>query len=97
VENVSAQEIENLLFTHPQITDVSVIGVPDPRTGERVCAVVVPRDGRAPSLQDLCRHLLEAGLSNRKLPEQLELVDVLPRNAMGKVLKAELRRRFGGA
>jgi len=92
MENVSAKEVEDLLFTHPEVADAAVIGVPDERTGERVCAVVVPRHpDRPPSLADLAAHLRAAGLSDRKLPEELRLRDELPRNALGKVLKKELR------
>lgn len=92
MENVSAKEVEELLFTHPEVADAAVIGVPDERTGERVCAVVVPRHpDQPPTLADLAAHLRAAGLSNRKLPEELRLRDELPRNAMGKVMKQALR------
>jgi acyl-CoA synthetase (AMP-forming)/AMP-acid ligase II len=94
-ENISAKELEDLLFTHPDIADVAVVGVPDPRTGERACAVVVPNAGtRPPTLDALRQHLLDAGLSDRKLPEQLEVVVALPRNPMGKVVKATLRQQL---
>ncbi|HVV08056.1 class I adenylate-forming enzyme family protein [Amycolatopsis sp.] len=97
MENISARELEELLSTHPAVADVAVIGVPDPETGERACAVVVPGNPAAPpDLATLCAHLREHGLSIRKLPEQLELIDSLPRNAMGKVVKRELTARFGG-
>jgi acyl-CoA synthetase (AMP-forming)/AMP-acid ligase II len=95
-ENISAKEVEDLLFTHPRVTDVAVIGVPDAESGERACAVVVPAgDGPPPTLDELTTHLLDAGLITRKLPEQLEVVDALPRNPAGKILKSELQRRFG--
>ncbi len=98
MENISALEIENLLFPHPEVKEVAVIGVPDARTGERVCAIVVARDAAdPPTLAGLVAHLVAAGLSTRKLPEQLELVDVLPRNAMDKVSKVDLRARFAGS
>jgi len=91
MENVSAKEVEELLFTHPEVADAAVIGVPDERTGERVCAVVVPRrPDQPPTLADLAAHLRAAGLSDRKLPEELRLRDALPRNAMGKVMKQAL-------
>jgi acyl-CoA synthetase (AMP-forming)/AMP-acid ligase II len=96
-ENVSAKEVEDLLFTHPSVADVAVIGLPDSERGERVCAVVVPQGdpgAAALSLDDVTRHLRDAGLSARKLPEQLEIVDTLPRNPTGKVLKPALRQRF---
>src|SRR3546814_12673012 len=81
MENVSAKEVEDLLFGHPDVADIAVIGVPDDRTGERVCAVVVPADPAAPpSLPDLATWAREQGIMTQKLPERLEIVDVLPRN-----------------
>lgn len=94
-ENLSALEIEDVLATHPAVADVAVIGVPDERTGERVCAVIVPEPGGEVSLAALFEHCQGAGLSKHKAPERLELVDELPRNLTGKVLKNELRTRFG--
>jgi acyl-CoA synthetase (AMP-forming)/AMP-acid ligase II len=94
-ENISALEVEGVLVTHPEVADVAVIGVPDLRTGERVCAVVVPASDTGIALDSLVAHCRAAGLSRHKFPERLELVDVLPRNLTGKVLKAELRSRFG--
>jgi non-ribosomal peptide synthetase component E (peptide arylation enzyme) len=73
----------------------TAVGLPDPETGERACAVVVPaRPDSPPGLASLCEHLLAQGLSTRKLPEQLELVAALPRNAMGKIVKRELTAQF---
>ena len=94
-ENISALEIEAALFEHPSVADAAVIGTPDPRTGERVCAVVVPRPDAKVELDDLREHCLRTGLPRQKVPERLELVDMLPRNVTGKVLKKELRARFG--
>jgi len=97
MENISAKEVEDILFRSPDVADVAVIGVPDPKTGERVCAVVVPAEAATPitfeAMVDWCR---AEGLMTQKLPERLEIVDVLPRNPTGKVLKFELRDRFGG-
>jgi cyclohexanecarboxylate-CoA ligase len=91
-EKFSAKEIEDLLAEHPDVRQVAVIPVPDPRTGERVCAVVVPADpSRPPSLDELVRFLEARELSRRKLPERLELVDTLPATASGKVQKHVLR------
>jgi acyl-CoA synthetase (AMP-forming)/AMP-acid ligase II len=95
MENISARELEELLSTHQAVSEVAVIGLPDPDTGERACAVVVPaHPGAPPDLTSLCAHLRAHGLSTRKLPEQLELVGALPRNAMGKVVKHLLTARF---
>jgi acyl-CoA synthetase (AMP-forming)/AMP-acid ligase II len=96
MENVSAKEVEDVLFNHPGIADVAVIGVPDPKTGERVCAVIVPQDpADPPTLQTVVAYAREQGLMTQKLPERVEIVDALPRNPTGKVLKFELRDRFG--
>ncbi|BBZ52010.1 AMP-binding protein [Mycobacterium heidelbergense] len=94
-ENVSALEVENALATHPAVADVAVIGVPDPRTGERVCAVVVPASVDGVSLESLVRHCRSRGLSRYKHPERLVIVDALPRNQFGKVIKKDLREAFG--
>jgi cyclohexanecarboxylate-CoA ligase len=94
-ENISAKEIEDLLYAHPRIAEAAVIGLPDARTGERCCAVVVAASDAALDLAEIVRHCAAAGLARQKLPEQLELVAELPRNASGKVQKHELRRRYG--
>ncbi len=94
-ENVSALEVENALAAHPAVADVAVIGVPDPQTGERVCAVVVPASGEAVSLESLVEQCRSQGLSRYKHPERLVIVDELPRNQYGKVLKRDLRTAFG--
>jgi acyl-CoA synthetase (AMP-forming)/AMP-acid ligase II len=94
-ENISAVEIENALYQHPAVADVAVVGLPDPRTGERCCALIVVADGaEAPSLSDLVEHCRALGLAPQKAPEQLEILAELPRNAMGKLLKHELRARL---
>ncbi|MBW2421669.1 MAG: AMP-binding protein [Deltaproteobacteria bacterium] len=94
-ENVSAKEVEDHLYAHPKVADVAVIGLPDPARGERVCAVVQTREGSSPiAFDEMTAFLEERGLMRQKLPEQLELVDLLPRNPAGKVLKHELRARF---
>ncbi|MEY9992183.1 cyclohexanecarboxylate-CoA ligase [Streptomyces sp. V4I8] len=98
-ENVSAKEIEDLLHRHPAVGDVAVIGLPDTERGERVCAVVEqPAGADELTLEALTSYLRGEGLSTHKLPEQLEVVDALPRNeTLRKVLKYKLRERFSGA
>jgi acyl-CoA synthetase (AMP-forming)/AMP-acid ligase II len=97
-ENISPLEVEGVLYEHPAIADVSVVAVPDPRTGERCCAVVVlaPDAAGGLTLADLAEHCRAHGLARHKVPEQLEIVAELPRNLMGKVLKHELHARLGG-
>ncbi len=94
-ENISALEIEDVLNMHPAVADVAVIGVPDERTGERVCAVVIAAPGEEVTLAAIAEHCRARGLARFKTPERLELVEALPRNLLGKVLKNELRARFG--
>jgi acyl-CoA synthetase len=91
---ISAAEVEGLLQSCPGVAEVAAIGVSDPVLGERLCAVVVPRDGASLSLADLVGFLRERQVASFKLPEQLVLVDELPRNPSGKVLKRELRARL---
>ena len=94
-ENISAKEIEDQLYEHEKVADVAVIGVPDAHTGERCCAVVECQDPNAPlAFDEMVAHLKDRGLMIQKVPEQLELIDALPRNPTGKVLKHELRDRY---
>jgi acyl-CoA synthetase (AMP-forming)/AMP-acid ligase II len=92
-ENISAKEIEDLLYTHPKVKDVAVIGLPDRERGERVCAVVETADGAsALTFDEMVEHLAASSLMKQKVPEQLEVVDALPRNeTLNKVLKYKLR------
>ena len=93
-EKISARELEDLLVRHPKIASLAVIARPDTRTGERVCACVVANDPYdAPTLAELGDFLTGIGLSRRKLPEQLEIIDALPMTAGGKIDKQALRAR----
>ncbi|MGW6855191.1 class I adenylate-forming enzyme family protein [Streptomyces xanthophaeus] len=98
-ENISAKEIEDLLHQLPGIADVAVIGLPDADRGELVCAVVEQPPGAAPlTLPQIAAYLRTQGLATHKLPEQLELLEALPRNeALRKVLKYQLRDRYSRA
>jgi cyclohexanecarboxylate-CoA ligase len=94
-ENISARELEDLLAEMPAVAEVAVVGLPDPGAGETACAVVRCRAGAAPpTLAELGAHLTACGLSRRKLPERLVLVDDFPRTASGKILKRALRARM---
>ena len=95
-ENISAKEIEDLLYAHPKVGDVAVIGLPDRDRGERVCAVIErPESGDEFTFDEMVAYLAEQGLTRFKTPEQLEIVDALPRNeTLRKVLKYKLREEF---
>jgi cyclohexanecarboxylate-CoA ligase len=96
-ENVSAKEVEDMLFGHPKIADVAVLGLPDAERGEMVCACVLPADaGDPPTLTEIFQFCKAGGLMTQKIPERLEILDVMPRNPSGKVPKHELRARLLG-
>lgn len=97
-ENISAQEIENLLYEHPAIRAVAVIGLPDSERGERVCAVIEPADSAAPpDLESIRQFMLGLGVMRQKIPEQVEIMAALPRNqTFNKVLKYRLLEMFSG-
>ncbi len=90
-ENIAPKEVEDLLVQHPDIKQVAIIGVPDPDTGERACAVIVPSGDRSPRLEELGVFLSDLGIARFKIPERLELRDTLPTNDAGKVLKHRLK------
>jgi cyclohexanecarboxylate-CoA ligase/acyl-CoA synthetase len=94
-QNISPREVEDQLVTHPKVTSVAVVGLPDERLGERVAAFVVPTAGDRPTLEELVTFLRdERGIANQKLPEHLTLLDAMPMTASGKVQKFALRERL---
>lgn len=92
-ENLSPKEIEDALFTHPAVENVAVVGMPSARTGEAVCAFIIPAPRASIDLAEVSRHLVSEGLAKQKIPERIVLVDALPISPQGKVLKTELRDR----
>jgi acyl-CoA synthetase (AMP-forming)/AMP-acid ligase II len=93
-ENISPAEIEAVLHAHPDIDEAAVIGVPDLEWGERVTAIVVRKPGStltAEEVTEWCRQRL----ASFKKPESVHFVPELPRNPLGKVLRRDLRQRFG--
>jgi fatty-acyl-CoA synthase len=93
-ENVYPAEVENVLYRHPAIAEVAVIGVPDDTWGEAIVAVAALKPGTELSLEAL-QMFAAPQLARYKIPRRLELVEALPRNSTGKVLKFDLRARFG--
>jgi acyl-CoA synthetase (AMP-forming)/AMP-acid ligase II len=90
-ENISPKEIEDLLIGHPNIAEVAIVGLPDSRTGERACAVIVPRSTPGPDVGSLRAFLDSQGVATFKVPEQVVIWESLPRNDAGKVLKHQIR------
>lgn len=94
-ENVYSAEVENALATHPAVAACAVIGVPDAEWGERVHAVVVLREGRHVTAEELREHA-KTLIAGYKAPRTTEFVDALPVSGAGKILKRELRKRHWG-
>ena len=91
-ENIPVVEIESLIYRHPAVLDVAVVGYPDERLGERACAVLVLQPSApAPNLEELTAFLLSMGLSKHFLPERVEIVERLPKTSSGKIRKVKLR------
>jgi acyl-CoA synthetase (AMP-forming)/AMP-acid ligase II len=95
-ENVFCPEVEDAVTTHPAVAACAVIGVPDQRWGEAVCAVVVPEPGATVSTEDVQRQVRER-LAGYKTPRRVVVVDALPLLATGKVDKKRLRARYAVA
>ena len=90
-ENISPKEIEDILFNHPAIADISIVAMPDARTGEAACAFVIPREGHTIDLAEIKRYLIEQKTAMQKIPERVEIVEEFPRTSVGKVRKDILR------
>lgn len=96
-ENVYPVEVEQVLHRHPGVADVAVVGVGDPRWGESVLAVVVPADPDSPPAADDVIAFAREHIAHFKAPRRVEVVEQLPRNATGKLLKRTLREQFAGS
>lgn len=88
---VASREVEDALYTHEQVAEVAVVGVPHEKWVEAVHAVVVPKEDARPDPDELIEHVRER-LAPFKVPKSIELARSLPRNASGKILKRQLRR-----
>ncbi|HVV92503.1 MAG TPA: class I adenylate-forming enzyme family protein [Hyphomicrobiales bacterium] len=94
--NISAEELDTLLGDHPGIREVAVVGYPDDKLGEKVCAAVVPKDGREVTLVEIAAFLRnEKQVAVFKLPQRIVTVEALPRTASGKIARARLRALVG--
>ena len=93
-ENVPVVEVESVLYRHPKVREVAVIGYPDDRLGERACAVIVAEGPDAPALAELTAWLGEHGMAKQFWPERLELVEEMPKTPSGKIQKFALRQQL---
>jgi acyl-CoA synthetase (AMP-forming)/AMP-acid ligase II len=93
-ENIAPKEVEDVLLGHPGIREIAIVGIPDPRTGERACAVVVADGPPGPGVADLRDFLQATGVAKFKWPEEVVVWDSLPKNDAGKVLKHQIRARL---
>ncbi|MDI4663582.1 cyclohexanecarboxylate-CoA ligase [Xanthobacter autotrophicus] len=90
-ENIPVVEVENLLFKHPAVSAVAIVGYPDSRLGERACAFVIPRAGMSFSFEDMVEYLKAQKMAMQYIPERLQVVDALPQTPSGKIQKFRLR------
>ena len=95
-ENIAPAEVEAVLYSHPNVDEAAVIGIPDVEWGQRVAAVIVPRPGTALTAEDIIEFCRQR-LASFKKPEVIQFADVLPKNQMGKILKKDLRIQLAGA
>lgn len=96
-ENVPVIEIEQLMYRHPAVQEVAIVGVPDERLGERACACVVLREGASLTLADLSKYMAENTVAKNYWPERIEVLDALPKTPSGKVQKFRLREIVSAA
>ena len=90
--NIYPRDVDEVLFSHPKVLEACAIGVPDPYSGERIKAFVVLKPGERGSIPEIIDHC-KKNLAKYKVPKYVEFVDDLPKSAIGKILRKELRRR----
>ncbi len=96
-ENVYPIEVEKILVTHPDVAEAAVIGVDDEQFGQRLAAfVVLTGDGGAGVTADELKQYVRENLANYKVPREITVLDELPRNSTGKIVRRDLQDRVGG-
>jgi len=96
-ENIPVVEVEDMLFKHPSVATVAIVGYPDARLGERACAYVIPRPGATLSFEEMVAYLKEQKMAVQYIPERLEIVEDVPRTPSGKIQKFKLRDMAKGS
>jgi len=91
-ENIPVAEVESLLFAHPKVAGVAIVGMPDPRLQERACAFIIPKAGETVTLAEVVAYLEAKQLARQKFPERVELVTEFPMTPSGKIQKFRLRQ-----
>ncbi|HEY94091.1 MAG TPA: long-chain fatty acid--CoA ligase, partial [Dehalococcoidia bacterium] len=94
-ENISPEEVEGVVLSHPKVDDAAVIGIPDEEWGELPVAIVVVKKGETATPEEIMEHC-RANLASFKRPRSVFFVDELPRNQMGKIIKKQLREEYAG-
>ena len=94
-ENVYPREVEEVIYKRPEVELCAVVGLPDREWGEKVTAFIVPKPGKT-ILPDQLKSFLKSRLSSFKVPKEFFVVDDMPKNPAGKILKRELRKQFAG-
>lgn len=92
-QNIAPSEIEEVLYRHPSVLEAAAVGIPDPAWGESILAVVALRPGTTAGAGELLEWCRRQGLPGLKLPARVEIVEALPKNAVGKIAKNEIRQR----
>ena len=93
-ENISPEEVEDVLYAFPKIEEAAVIGVPDPEWGQQPIAIVVLKQGEEATQEEILE-FCKSRLAGFKRPRSVNFIDALPRNPMGKILKKDLREKYG--
>jgi long-chain acyl-CoA synthetase len=94
--NIYPREVEEVLNLHPGVKETCVFGIPDEKWGESVCAYIVPRDQQTVSEQELI-DLCKKHLASFKKPKKIRIMDSLPKNSYGKILRKEIRESYWGS
>ncbi|HTU57802.1 MAG TPA: hypothetical protein VMF89_05200, partial [Polyangiales bacterium] len=88
------KEVEDMLVEHPNIAEIAIVGLPDSERGELACAAIVPKEQPGPDVAELRAYCTKLGIASFKIPERVVLLESLPKNDAGKVLKHAIRAQL---